>query len=282
MKLWALSDLHLGYEANRDALSTIEAHPDDWLVVVGDVGETSEHLRICFEALLRRFARVMWVPGNHELWTHPQDPEKYRGVERYERLVALCRAHGVLSPEDRWPVFPGETPHTIALMFLLYDYSFAPDDVDDPVAWAAESGIMAADERVLHPDPYPSRAAWCSARIEATRRRLDAIPEHHRTVLVNHWPLRADLVRLYKVPRFVPWCGTRRTERWHLDYRARVCVHGHLHMRATDWRDGVRFEEVAVGYPRHWRSDKTWDAYLREILPGPSATPVDAGPVWHR
>ena len=76
--------------------------------------------------------------------------------------------------------------------------------------------------------------------------------------------------------------GTRETEDWHVRYRAEVVVTGHLHMRATDWRHGVRFEEVALGYPRHWNQDKGFAAYIREILPGPE-TPLRgfAGPVWH-
>jgi hypothetical protein len=88
-------------------------------------------------------------------------------------------------------------------------------------------------------------------------------------VLVNHFPLREDLVRLWRIPRFSIWCGTKRTEDWHQRFRARVVVSGHLHIRSTDWVDGVRFEEVSLGYPRHWDPDSGIDQYLREILPGP-------------
>ena len=92
-----------------------------------------------------------------------------------------------------------------------------------------------------------------------------------------------DLVRLFRIPRFVLWCGTRSTEDWHRRWNTRVVVHGHLHMRATDWRDGVRFEEVAVGYPRHWQQNKGLDHYVREILPGPTPPASGwGGPVWHR
>ena len=42
MKLYAISDLHLGYEINREALKALPPHPDDWLIVAGDVGEKRE------------------------------------------------------------------------------------------------------------------------------------------------------------------------------------------------------------------------------------------------
>jgi hypothetical protein len=46
-------------------------------------------------------------------------------------------------------------------------------------------------------------------------------------------------------------------------------VSGHLHLRSTRWRDGVRFEEVSLGYPAQWRQSKAVDDYLRPILPAP-------------
>ena len=95
---------------------------------------------------------------------------------------------------------------------------------------------------------------------------------HHEGQILNHFSLREELVRLWRIPRFSLWCGTKRTEDWHRRFRAKVVVYGHLHMRATDWIDGVRFEEVSLGYPKHWRVEDGMDAYLREILPGPSAT----------
>lgn len=269
MKLYALSDLHVGFKENRDALETLSKHPDDWILLGGDLGETIEHLEIVLEIATARFAKVLWVPGNHELWTHPADGP--RGVAKYDELVACCRQWGVLTPEDPFAVWEGDGgPVEIALLFLLYDYSFRPDDVsfDDALDWAAETGILCADERFLHPDPYPSRQAWCEARCEEAEKRLAVAAERHPTVLVNHYPLREELVRLWRIPRFSLWCGTKRTEDWHLRFRAKAAVHGHLHMRATDWIDGVRFEEVSLGYPRHWRVERGMDVYLREILPG--------------
>lgn len=131
---------------------------------------------------------------------------------------------------------------------------------------------------MLHPDPHPSRADWCAARLAATEPRLAAASSRHPLVIVNHFPLRRDQLRLRRIPRFSIWCGTRRTEDWHTRFRARVVVSGHQHVRWTEWRDGTRFEEVAVGYPRDWRAEKGLAHYLREILPGPAAPPADAGP----
>ena len=282
MKLYALGDLHLGHRANREALPAWRPHLEDWLILAGDVGETLEHLELGVRAATERFAQVFWVPGNHELWSRRDGA--LRGVAKYEATLALCRQFGVVTPEDPYEVWPEEPRCVIAPLFLLYDYSFRPDTVasGDAVAWAEAAGVRSADERRLAPDPYPTREAWCRARVEQTEPRLAEAASRHPLVLANHFPLRRDLVRLPRIPRFSLWCGTRRTETWHTRFRAKVVVSGHLHTRTTDWVDGVRFEEVSLGYPRHWRRERGIDGYLREILPGPATRSTNSGPVFHR
>jgi hypothetical protein len=69
-------------------------------------------------------------------------------------------------------------------------------------------------------------------------------------------------------PALELWCGTRRTEDWHVRYRASVVASGHLHIRRTDRIDGVRFEEVSLGYPpKQWDTTGSAERYLRQILP---------------
>ena len=273
MKLYAISDLHLGFEINRQALEAMPAYPEDWLILAGDTGETTAHLRLALSILTRRFAQLLWVPGNHDLWTLPSSASEdaaLRGEEKYLRMVSICRDYGVLTPEDPYVLWPGEgTPAWLAPLFLLYDYSFRPGYVpeEEAVAWAAETHVVCSDEYLLHPDPYPSRSAWCLARCQYTEKRLQEVTPGAPLVLINHFPLRQNLVRLYRIPRFSLWCGTRRTEDWHTRFPTSVVIYGHLHIRATDYQDGVRFEEVSLGYPRHWRQEKGVEGYLREILP---------------
>jgi len=270
VKLYAISDLHLGTPHNRQALEMLPSHPEDWLIVAGDIGETEAQLHFALTILVRRFARVIWVPGNHDLWTLPSHTDELRGEAKYQRLVSICQEYGVATPEDPYLWWPGEgATHIIAPLFVLYDYSFRPPHVtlENAVNWAAESEVVCTDEFLLHPDPYPSRSAWCAARCAYTERRLQEVSNQAPLILINHFPLRQDLVRLFRIPRFTLWCGTRRTEDWHTRFNARVIIHGHLHIRATDYRDGVRFEEVSLGYPQQWSHHRGIDGYLRQILP---------------
>ncbi|WP_392876101.1 metallophosphoesterase family protein [Streptomyces sp. LN499] len=174
--LLAVSDLHVAYADNRDIVSSLRPGTDaDWLIVAGDVGEKVADVERAMTLLSERFARVVWVPGNHELWTHPSDPVRLRGEARYLHLVDLCRSLGVLTPEDPYPVWEdADGPVTLAPLFLLYDYTFR-----------------------------------------------------------------------------APGATTRD---WHRRFRAAAVIYGHLHIPRVTHHDGVRFEEVSIGYPREWRA----------------------------
>ncbi|KAJ7724154.1 Metallo-dependent phosphatase-like protein [Mycena olivaceomarginata] len=246
--LYAIGDLHLSFPSNQDEWQKLKPHPDDGLILCGDVGEKAEHLDLAFSIAKQNFKEVFWCPGNHELYSLPVDTSQ-RGEAKYAECLAVAARHGVHTPEDA---------------------------TADALAWAEEAETVATDEAILFPDPHPSREAWCAALVEKTEAKLAAaaiaagdVP----LVIVNHWPLREDLVFIPRVPRFILWCGTKRTEDWHVRFNACVVVSGHLHVPRTDWKDGVRFEECSLGYPREWKdvreSGHDINDLLRVIWPGP-------------
>lgn len=268
-RLLAISDLHVAYDANKKIVDGLRPTTDeDWLIVAGDVGEIIADIEWALRLLSERFAKVIWTPGNHELWTPQQDPVKLRGEARYRHLVELCRSMGVLTPEDPYTVWRGAGgPVTVAPLFLLYDYSFRPDGFDTKEAAlkrAYDVGVVCTDEFHLHSDPHPTRDAWCHERITETERFLAARDPSLPTVLVTHWPLVREPTRILRYPEFSLWCGTDRTADWHTRFDAVTAVYGHLHIPRTTSYDGVRFEEVSLGYPREWERFRD----LRGMIPG--------------
>ncbi len=271
-RLLALSDLHVAHPLNRDIVADLPpGNPGDWLLLAGDVGELYPDIEWALRTFKDKFGTVVWTPGNHELWTRPKDPVALRGEERYLALVELCRGLGILTPEDPYPVWDGPGgPATVAPVFLLFDYTFRPDGAttkEDGLAMAYDKGIVCRDEAVLYPDPYPAIEDWCAARIEATERRLAERDPNLPVIFVNHYPLVREPTRILRYPLFAQWCGTTRTSDWHLRYNAAAVVYGHLHIPRVTWYDGVRFEEVSLGYPREWRRRAAPPRIPRQILP---------------
>ena len=314
-KLYAISDLHISFPENRADLLAFTrpegSNPHDGLILAGDIGERLEHLELAFSVLTPHFqGGVWWVPGNHELFSlAPKGSEEggkgdqrdsLRGEAKYMACVAVAQKWGVGTPEDdaaEWRVWWDESSgsgkgkgYIVAPIFTLYDYSFCPKELEgkstqEKLEWAGST--RATDEAILFPDPYASREEWCGVLCEKAERKLArAVGRVEREglaglIIVNHWPLRMDLVHIPRVPKFVLWCGTKRTEEWHVRYKASVVVSGHLHVRRTDFRDGAegvnddwrcRFEEVSLGYPKQWEGAKAQGkdihAMMRGIIPG--------------
>ncbi len=132
---------------------------------------------------------------------------------------------------------------------------------------ARAAGVVCTDERLLAPDPHPSREAWCQARVAVSERRLGELDPALPTVLVNHFPLVREPTRILRHPEFAQWCGTERTADWHRRYRAAAAVYGHLHIPRTIAYDGVPLHEVSLGYPREWKRRPAGAPRLRQILP---------------
>ncbi len=287
-RLVATSDLHVNRSENEALVRDLHpAHPDDWLIVAGDVGDRVATTLWALELLADRFARVIWVPGNHELWTPPGDEVTLTGVARYDHLVDAARGLGVVTPEDPWPVWEGDGgPVLICPLFLLYDYSVRPPSMPaslptaEALAFARDAGVVATDEILLGSDPHPDTAGWCADRVARTRVRLEDRPRGMPTVLVNHWPLTLEPTRILRYPEFALWCGTTASADWHVRYDAAAVVYGHLHVPRTTVEDGVRFEEVSVGYPREWQRHDLVRGALRTVLPAPAEVGVDPFTAW--
>lgn len=282
--LLATSDLHVSHRDNRAIVDQLRPYTEaDWLIVAGDVADTTTDIEATLRMLRDRFAKVIWTPGNHELWTLDGDPVPLCGASRYSYLVSMCRELGVVTPEDPYPVWrTDDESFVVAPLFLLYDYSFRDPTIslDEALARARRTGLVFADEFRLRPDPYPSRQEWCWDRVEMTRRRLAEVPGDMRTVLVSHFPLHRGPTTMLRHQHLAMWCGTTRTADWHLRFRAAVVVYGHLHIPLTLEYDGVRFEEVSLGYPREWGARPRPPAPLRQVLPAdparvPYNRPVD-------
>lgn len=269
--LFAVSDLHVDHAENRAVVEDLRPRAEgDWLIVCGDVADSPDQVEAALRTLRERFERVIWTPGNHELLAARDDPPRLRGEQRYLHLVERCRGIDVTTPEDAYPIWDGVGgPAQIAPLFLLYDYSFGRNggaSREESLQRAYDAGVVCVDEFLLHPDPYPSRQAWCEARVGETERRLATSDPGLPMVLINHFPLIEAPTRVLRHPEFAQWCGTVRTADWHRRFRAGAVVYGHLHIPRTTWHDGVRFEEVSLGYPRE-RRRRTGTYAPRLILP---------------
>jgi hypothetical protein len=119
MRLFATSDLHTDYRENfrwLEELSDTE-YRDDALIVAGDVSDRVEIIRETLLLLRSKFRKLLFTPGNHELWVRGA---KINSVEKLQLILDLCDELDIattpLKLENLWVV-----PH-----FSWYDGVFEP------------------------------------------------------------------------------------------------------------------------------------------------------------
>jgi len=78
MRVFALSDIHIDYSENAKWIEnlSIAEYQDDVLILAGDVSDIQKLLDWGLNIFTKRFKKVLFVPGNHELWVRREDPKK--------------------------------------------------------------------------------------------------------------------------------------------------------------------------------------------------------------
>lgn len=112
MKVFSISDIHADYHDNRQwvlDLST-KAFSKDALIVAGDISHRLSLIKEVLSELRSRFAKVFFVPGNHDLWI--RSAEEDDSLLRFRSLVELCGSLDVSTsstvigaPEDRFRAY---------------------------------------------------------------------------------------------------------------------------------------------------------------------------------
>jgi len=117
------------------------SYPEDWLMLAGDIGETTDHLHYALSRLTRRFAQVLWAPAIMNLWTLPTQTtwKEDAASARRSQIPAIgfqfAESTGYLHQRTR--MFSGLVRDASAACstLLLYDYSFRPDEISEEQAF---------------------------------------------------------------------------------------------------------------------------------------------------
>jgi len=241
MRIFALSDIHVDYDANARwiaALSTAE-YQDDVLILAGDVSDTRRLLEWCLGTLARKFMKVLFVPGNHELWVIRED----RGKDSLQKFDDVCRV-----VESSGASMRPFRARGLAILPLLgwYDYSFGEPSEELRSIWmdyhACRWPDGVTDERA---------AAHFSALNDGER------AETGDTVITySHFVPRIDLMPDF-IPRssrvLYPILGSVRLEAHVRRLSPRFHVYGHSHLNRRVLLDGVTYINNALGYPNESR-----------------------------
>lgn len=238
MRIFAISDLHLDYAANREWLQQLPLHEynDDVLMLAGDVSDRLTLLDEAFKALTKRFATVLYVPGNHDLWINRE--RVHSSFEKLDAVAAAAGEYGV-----RTDIFRDAD---LAIVPLLgwYDYSFGEADDYLKAAWA--------DFRACR---WPGYDDVALTRFFTDRNPSSSSPslqDAKQIITFSHFLPRIDLMpeRIpHKHRKIYPVLGTTVLDAQLRALGSRMHIYGHSHVNRRVTIDGVTYINNAFGYP---------------------------------
>lgn len=264
MRLAWVSDLHVDHQPDVLELLADRALGDqvEGLVVGGDVTHHLDVLEGALRRLRHAYARVLFVPGNHDLWARTE-PGGSR-VRYLDRLPGLCRRVRVdYLPSG--PVAIGDG--TVVGQTGWYDYSMRDPRLEAEVAPDAYQvgvhGRLAwADKAMITWDGITDGelTAWMAARLEAD---LASVPRDRPVLVATHMlpfdglapthPMEWAFVRGFLGATALGEAITRGAA---AGARVERCLAGHSHhARRVEVAIGARTvvaETSPLGYPREY------------------------------
>jgi predicted phosphodiesterase len=258
MRIFAISDLHVDYDVNAEWVAGLSSadYRDDVLILAGDVTDTLRLLEWCLSTLARRFKKVLFVPGNHDLWV-TRDARDRDSLQKFADVAAVVASSGVSMQPFR------ERDVSIIPLLGWYDYSFGEPSEELRSVWSDyytcrwPSGYGAA-EITAH------FAALNRQHLAHGRAGREQSGSGAATVITfSHFLPRIDLM-----PQFIPVAkqflypvlGAAQLDRQLRLFNPKIHVYGHSHVNRSIEIDGVLYVNNAFGYP-----NETWTASKRML-----------------
>lgn len=241
MRIFAVSDIHVDYDANKQWVSALSAadHRNDALILAGDVTDRLPLLEWTLETLTKRFRNVLFVPGNHDLWVIRDDRGK-SSMQKFDEVCKVVEGSGATMQPFR------ENGVSIHPLLTWYDYSFGQPSEELRSMWM--------DYRACRwPEGYDDQKV--TAHFSALNEPQTSAPGD-KVITYSHFLPRIDLM-----PRFIP-CAARvlypilGSSRLDAQLRAlgsTMHIYGHSHVNRQVTIDGVSYINNAFGYPHESR-----------------------------
>jgi predicted phosphodiesterase len=241
MRVFALSDIHTDHEDNRHWVAEL-SHSDfraDLLILAGDVSDSLSRLAWTLSQFAQRFARVLYVPGNHDLWV-ARERGSIDSLQKYQQVCAVVTESG-----GSLQAYQSAELSVVPLLGW-YDYSFGEPGAELLEAWMD-----------YHACRWP--AGWVESHIAAHFAGLNvppATPATGKVISFSHFLPRIDVMPSF-IPKekrvLYPVLGS-----WNLDCQLRqlgsmLHVYGHSHVNQRVDIDGITYINNAFGYPRETR-----------------------------
>ncbi|MEW6991515.1 metallophosphoesterase [Colwelliaceae bacterium 6441] len=236
MRVFAVSDIHVDYIENREWLTQLSSvdYRQDILILAGDVTDDLMILEECFAELADKFLKVLFVPGNHELWVS-RDKIK-DSIEKLKLVHNAALAHGIaIAPFhiDGLSIVP---------LVSWYDFSFGEPSTQLLNTWT--------DFRACR---WPNEMKPVQITSYFMAKNEEHLQISNNTVIsFSHFLPRIDLMPIYipQVYRYIyPALGCVSLEQQIRKLAPDIHVYGHSHVNRNVTFEGIQYINNAFAYP---------------------------------
>jgi predicted phosphodiesterase len=236
-RVFAVSDIHVDYDVNFQWVRQLSRadYRDDLLILAGDVTHKLAELASCLNEFATRFAKVLFVPGNHDVWVLGEAPER-TSLQKFADVRAVVESNGA----SMQPYRLGEV--LIAPMLSWYDYSFGEPSTELYDMWMD-----------FHACRWPADFGPSDiARYFMDQNQAISTQGAGKVITFSHFMPRIDLIpaRVSSRHRLLdPVLGSARLDRQLRQLGSSMHVYGHSHINRRIGIDGVTYINNAFGYP---------------------------------
>ena len=236
MRVFAISDIHVDYPENRNWLSKLSSVDflEDVLIIAGDITDRLMLLQRCFQELSKKFLKVIFVPGNHELWVSRD--KNYNSFEKYKQICDIAIEQGIsIEPFhiDSLSIIP---------LLGWYDFSFSKPSEELMDVWT--------DFRACS---WPNQLHPADITKYFLKKNVDRLQLSNKTIIsCSHFLPRIDLMPDYipkKYHYIYPVLGSELLEKQIRVLNPSTHVYGHSHVNHSVVIGGIQYVNNAFGYP---------------------------------
>ncbi|PCJ39424.1 MAG: metallophosphoesterase [Moraxellaceae bacterium] len=241
MRVFAVSDVHVDYEENETWIYLISKteYKDDVLILAGDISDNLKLLCRCFDHLVKCFKKVLFVPGNHDLWVFRNEIDC--SLEKFHVVNELASQLGISTDTYQ------EGGVSIVPLLGWYDFSFGAPCAQIKSSWmdfTACKWPAGYDERYL--------TQFFTGK---NKDRLDV--ENDTVISFSHFLPRIDVMPSYIPKRFryiYPVLGSTLIEKQVRALNSDIHIYGHSHVNRRVRLDGTTYINNAFGSPAERRT----------------------------
>lgn len=235
MRVFAISDLHVDYAENKSWVAGLSFHDyqRDVLICAGDISHRVAEVASTLKSLRQRFAAVVYVPGNHELWVNGS--ARGNSLEKFEQIQRLAAEEGI----QTGPLRMEEV--SLVPLHAWYDHSFGQPSADLLERWA-DYQLCQWPEGFDHAMITKHFLSQNQPLLRASGKPV---------ISFSHFVPRSDLLPDSGGGHFLrPVLGSGSIDAQIRQLGAFMHVYGHYHVNGRREIDGVTYLNNALGYPR--------------------------------